>query len=178
MPVAFVPSVSVICGQCGGSGRSPMPCLQCSGDGGNFQKRVYDVTCPPGVPENNVVVLREKGSYNKLLRNKQDLHVVFRYAFSKGLRLDGRDVHVKTVLSLHQLITGFSQEITVFREKIMLSSDGYIDPTVPFKIPGGGLPTLGNTDHGNLWVHFEVTFPKTLSDFKNSEVTRSTADEN
>ena len=89
-------------------------------------------------------------------------------------------MHIKTVLSLHQLISGFSQEIKVFRENFNLSSDGYIDPTVPLKIPGAGLPALGNnTDHGNLWVHFEVTFPQTLTDFKNSEVVaRSTADEN
>jgi molecular chaperone DnaJ len=170
-------AVLIGCANCHGRGRCAARCGACSGDGTVFRKRAYDIKCPVGVPDGHVVQLKGKGAYARQFDCHQDLHVVFQYAFTSRVRADGRDIHIDLPIDLADLMFGFKRVLHVYREQFLIETDGYIDPNMPHKLAGQGLPAMsGAGAPGDLFVHVRVTLPSALDARFESKLDTTTHD--
>eukprot|EP01062_Namystynia_karyoxenos_P035672 TRINITY_DN2607_c2_g1_i1.p1 TRINITY_DN2607_c2_g1~~TRINITY_DN2607_c2_g1_i1.p1 ORF type:complete len:257 (+),score=111.45 TRINITY_DN2607_c2_g1_i1:670-1440(+) len=139
---------------------------QCSSRSGSVRRRTeIEVNVEAGTPEGHELVFEmEADEYAD--RIPGDVKFSVTTAPHKTFRREGDDLHMTVVLTLLESLVGFEKEykhmdghtFSVARE----------DPTphdFVLKIAGEGMPKHHvPSDKGDLFVHFEVAFPRTVSE--------------
>ena len=130
----------------------------------NETEHIY-VSVPPGVDNNEVIVMQNCGN-TVSAELKGDIRFVIKVNESSMFERRGMDLLHKRTISLKESLTGFSIDITHVSGKLLclnnLKNRTIISPNYKKIIPNLGMMRDGNV--GNLIIEFSVAFPETLTD--------------
>lgn len=124
------------------------------------------VTVPPGIDNNEILVMRDRG--NMVHENcRGDLKFIFQVEGTSeaGLQRQGLDLIYHKSISLKEALCGFSFDIKHLNGKGLclnnMTNPTIIRPNFKKVIPGLGMNREGNC--GNLVIEFAVDFPESLT---------------
>jgi DnaJ-class molecular chaperone len=122
------------------------------------------VQIPPGIDENEVIILRDQGHVlNDSISGDIKLTVEIRN--TTVFERHGTDLIYKKHLSLKEALCGFSFELAHLNGKMInmnnISNSSIVKPNYKKVVPGLGMQKNGQT--GNLVIEMFVDFPDTLT---------------
>ena len=121
------------------------------------------VTIPPGIDENEIIVIKNKG--NTISENlKGDIKVIVKILNETNFKRNGLDLILEKNITLKESLCGFSFEIKYINGKsyTLNNNKGNIIPPEYKKIYSGMGLTRGEYK-GNMIIHFHVNFPESLT---------------
>jgi len=122
------------------------------------------VAIPPGISENEVVIMREKGNVlnDKI---KGDIKICIQIVNNTVFKRHGLDLIIHKKISLKEALCGFSFEINHLNGKTLLmnnmTNNTVIPPNYKKVIPNLGMNK--NQSTGHLIIDFSVEFPENLT---------------
>ena len=122
------------------------------------------ITVPPGIDDNEVLLLLEKGNAVND-QCKGDIKVVIHLENKSGFKRQGLDLIYRKSISLKEALCGFAFEIPHINGKT-LSLNNKSNPTIVkpnYKKVVQGLGMMRDNTYGNLIIEFEVEFPESLT---------------
>lgn len=130
----------------------------------NVQAQTINVSIPPGIDENEVVILREMGNSVENAM-KGDIKIVIQITNSTMFQRQGLDLVCNHTISLKEALCGFKYDIRHLNNKTLsfnnLTNVTIIKPGYKKVIPNLGMNKNGQS--GNLIIQFDVAFPDSLS---------------
>jgi len=121
------------------------------------------VTIPPGVDDNELIVVANKGHINQLGQSG-DVRLFIQICNSTPFARRGLDLHMTKTISLSDALCGFSFCVTHLNGKVYTLNNNrgnIITPGFKKTIPQMGICRDGHT--GNLIVEFAVEFPGSIT---------------
>ncbi|KAL7751926.1 DnaJ-like protein xdj1 [Sorochytrium milnesiophthora] len=172
------PNVSKRCLQCEGSGvttsirsvgngmfaQSHETCRRCQGTGSYIPEKLQCRICKGKkvVSEKKTIeVIVEKGMQHGLPVG--DLHIVIDQQPHALFRRKDADLEVKLTISLREALCGFERHVKHLDGRFLciVQPAGHVVRPGEFKrIVGEGMPRKRTHDHGDLYVRFDVEYPK------------------
>lgn len=130
-----------------------------------IQTEAIQVTIPPGIDDNELILMRNCG--NELSEdNKGDVKFVVSVAASPTFERHGMDLIYRKTISLREALCGFSFQVMHPNGRQLLMVDNSTNKTIVkpgYKkvISNMGMVREGNS--GNMIIEFGVDFPETLT---------------
>jgi DnaJ-class molecular chaperone len=159
------------CNKCGGDGiiiRGKPSCKICCGKG-TFSKDVKaTLIIPKGVNESYRTAFPELGEQPKVDTMKPgDLIISIRIEEHPHFIRNGNDLHYKTDITFINSVIGTNITIPYFKETIEINTKifGVISNGKKYMIEGKGMPILNTNNKGNMFIEFNINYPK----IKNAE---------
>lgn len=153
---------TIPCQSCMGQGTTVQHnkfCTKCKGNKVMFNKKLFELKLPKGIPNNYEVLMEGKGAYNKETKQNNDIRFRFVYKIQEPYKIDkDMNVHYVIDVSLEELLAGFSKDIKVYRENIKLINDYYFNPNKQLIIHNYGLYDMRAEKHRDLIIHFNIIF--------------------
>ena len=150
------------CPTCGGQGNTVQHnkyCLKCKGKKILYNKKLFELKLPKGIPNKYEVVMEGKGAYNSENKNNNDIRFRFIYNISQPYQIDDdKTVHYRINLTLEELLGGFEKDIDVYKEKFTLKSEHYFNPTKTLVIHGFGIYDMKSEQQRDLHIHFNIIY--------------------
>ena len=129
-----------------------------------FEKETLYITIPKGIDDNELILIENKGnSVNE--QCKGDVKVFIKIINNTEFERSGVDLLIKRTISLKEALCGFQFELKYINGKsytLNNNSGNIITPDYRKVIPNMGLTR--DTHVGNLIIHFQVDFPKSLTE--------------
>lgn len=139
-------------------------CHSCQGDGTKRKKTTIELIITKGCPNNNAQVFKDKGSYNKQLKEKNDLVIMTHYKLEDGLQVDGDGNVMKTIeVKMEDMLCGFIRPIKLYGKDFKLVSHGYYNPSKEIIVKHIGLPQINRKKPGDLIIRTSVQYPDDAS---------------
>jgi len=170
-------SIGRPCPRCRGQGSLlDSPCAGCGGEGRRHAEKSIRVKVPAGVDDGQRIRLPGEGEAGPRGGPPGDLYVRLRVEPHEVFERRGADLHVSLPLSFPQVALG--DEVSV------PTLEGEADVRVPAGTESGdvirlrehGVPRLGASGRGDLYLHVQVRTPKRLSS-KQKKLLREYADQ-
>jgi len=150
------------CPSCAGQGTTVQHnkhCQKCKGTKCAYNKRKFELKLPKGIPNNYEVLMEGKGAYNQESKRNNDIRFRFIYNISEPYKVDeDKTVHYHIKLPLEELLTGFSKDITIYKEKFKLVSDYYFNPIKNLVLHGMGIYDMQAEKSRDLHIHFDIVY--------------------
>lgn len=150
------------CGTCAGQGtyvQHNKHCMKCKGKKTMYNKKLFELKLPKGIPNNYEVNMPGKGPYNTETRSASDMKFRFVYDIKEPYVIDqDKNVHYTVNITLEELLAGFVKEITVYNEKMVLVSEHYFNPTNALVIKGKGLYHMEAEKQKDLFIDFKINY--------------------
>lgn len=130
-----------------------------------FEREGYYVTVDieKGMQDGQEVVFYEDGE-PKIDGEAGDLKFRIRTAPHDKFKRQGDDLHTTVTITLVQALVGFEKTIKHLDDHLVdISSKGITKPKEVKKYKGEGMPLHFSNKKGDLYVTFEVLFPKSLT---------------
>jgi DnaJ family protein A protein 2 len=129
-----------------------------------FEKETLYITIPKGIDDNEMIIIENKGnSINETC--KGDVKIFIKIINNTEFERNGLDLLIKRTISLKEALCGFQFELKYINGKsytLNNNSGNIITPDYKKVIPNMGLTR--DTHVGNLIIHFQVDFPKSLTE--------------
>ena len=155
--------LNINCLSCGGHGiiyKSNRRCLYCK-NGYLTKETEFNIVVPKGVPENHILVVKNKGSYNKTNKNYNHIKLKFIYDLPTNIQIIGNAVFVNVDITLPELLCGFKKNVDFGSNNFEIKMDTYFDPTDVITYSKMGLPKYKDEEIiGDVVIKFNVIFPK------------------
>ncbi|CAL6018393.1 Chaperone_protein DnaJ subfamily A [Hexamita inflata] len=141
-------------------------CQKCNGKRVAIERKVLKVRVEPGTSDDFQQTLYQEGNWEPGM-SQGDYIIIFKQKKSKVFRREEADLFMDKVISLDEAVCGTSfkvqhpngDEITIFRKAGECINHGQI-----LCCKSLGMPIKGRIyEHGNLFIKFEVKFPKQIS---------------
>lgn len=156
--------VAQTCPNCRGTGQTiEKPCRTCGGEGRAERTSRVKLRIPAGVDEG--ARLRSSGGGEAGIRGGSpgDLYVVVHLARHHIFEREGRDLHCEVPLPFVTAALGGEIHVP--------SLTGFVDLKIPagtqsgttFRVKGQGMPVVGSTTRGDLFIRTEVEVPTRLN---------------
>ena len=126
------------------------------------------IIIPKGINESYRTAFPELGEQPKTDNIKPgDLIISVKIEEHKYFKRNGNDLHYKTNISFINSIIGQVITIPYFKETIELDTKifGVISNGKKYLIEGKGMPILNTNNKGNMFIEFNINYPK----IKNAE---------
>ena len=171
---------NINCKSCNGSGnifKTNRRCIHCIN--GLIDKEMeINIAVPTSVPNNHIFIIKNKGSYNKLNKNYNDIKLKFIYNLDKNIKIKNNNIILKINITLRELFCGFKKKIKLSKDFIEISMDKYFNPSESIIYKGMGLTkykSQNNTENnsennktnnednlniGDLILEFNIIYPK------------------
>lgn len=153
---------SIVCPSCAGEGTTVQHnkhCTKCKGKKTLYNKKVFELKLPKGIPNEYEVVMEGKGAYNQQTKTNSDIRFRFMYNIKEPYRLDGdKTVHYILPITLEELLGGFMKTIDIYKEKITLISDHYFNPVKTLVLHNMGIYDMKSEKQRDLHIHFNVIY--------------------
>ncbi|PIR49060.1 molecular chaperone DnaJ [Candidatus Peregrinibacteria bacterium CG10_big_fil_rev_8_21_14_0_10_55_24] len=155
---------SVLCRRCGGSGSIPeRPCASCSGEGRHRTKETITVEVPAGIHNGQTLRLNGQGDAGRQGAPAGDLYVLIAVEEDPRFRRDGDDVATQVTVSVLDAILGAEVSVPTPHGSVELKIPAGTQPSQVLRLKGKGMPVLGTSRQGNLYVTVRVEIPSKLS---------------
>jgi molecular chaperone DnaJ len=152
------------CPRCSGEGKIVTdPCRVCGGEGRVREDRRIKVKIPPGVDTGNYLTLRGEGNVGPRGGPAGDLLVVIEVEPHDLFERHGDDVMTELPISFPQATLGAELEVPTLHGKASLEISAGTQPGDVIRMPGEGIPHLGEDGRGDQLVQVHVWVPMRLS---------------
>jgi DnaJ family protein A protein 2 len=160
-----------LCPNCEGRGvdvffAPGVACTDCSGRGYFTEEDAVGIRIQPGSYDGQLIISKGKGNYSLLTRTSGDLVLVIR---EQGDRFFLRDpmtgpenLFLDIDISLCDALVGYACEIPHPGGNFLVQTGGIVEPNSMMVVRGAGMPKLGTSQLGDLFIKFHIKFPKTL----------------
>jgi len=158
------------CPKCSGKGEivndPEKVCKKCKGKRVIQEQKTLNVHVEPGTPDQYQQTCYQEGNWEPGM-TQGDFVIIFREKKHRVFRREEADLFMDKVIGLDEALCGTSfkiqhpsgEEITIFRKPGECINNGQI-----LAVKGAGMPIKGRIyEHGNLFIKFEVKFPKQIS---------------
>ena len=153
------------CTTCGGSGRiAGAVCHVCQGQGALLRPKRLEVKIPPGARDGTRVRIAGEGHPGAGGGPRGDLYVVASVRPHPRFERRGDDLHTEVELPLLDALLGGEVKVeTIVGKQVALKIPSPTQNGRVFRLNGLGMPKLGGTGHGALFVRVKVSLPTELS---------------
>jgi DnaJ-class molecular chaperone len=161
----------VRCNKCEGQGsiiKGKSGCTVCKGDGVFNKEKKATLIIPKGVDESYRTAFPELGEQPKTKNTiPGDLIITIEIVEHKDFDRKGNDLYYKYDISFINSIIGENITIPYFKESIKINTVifGVLSNGKNYLIEGKGMPILNTSNKGNMYIVFNITYPK----IKNTE---------
>ena len=148
------------CPSCAGNGSAiKKPCHTCKGQKTIYNKKVFDLKLPKGIPNNHEVRMPGRGSFNVQTKQNKDMVFKFKHSIQDPYKLDENlNVIMSIPITIEELVGGFAKQIKLYKDDITITSDRYFNPKKPTVLNGKGIYDMKNDVTTDLHLKFEVEF--------------------
>lgn len=157
------------CGKCGGEGKifkREDICKKCNGEKTINKREKVEIPIEKGIPNKHQIKMEDKGNEHPEYRTGDLVVVVFTNPHPVFTR-KGSNLYMKKKISLYEALVGFKFNVEQLDGNLVTvtTSPGEIIQHKQVKmVPDLGLPIYNETfSFGNLYVEFEVEFPKNVN---------------
>lgn len=157
---------SSTCDNCSGSGTiisAKSSCSDCKGKGTYMKDNNASLIIPPGIDENFKTVFKDLGEQPKNSNSTPgDLIFNFNILEHKHFVRNGNDLHYKQDISFIDSILSKNISIPYFKETININTKifGVLANGKKYLLEGKGLPIINTKNKGNMFIEFNITYPK------------------
>jgi molecular chaperone DnaJ len=163
---SFLGTVSTVsvCPNCRGEGRViSTPCSECSGAGRVAKTKEISIKIPAGIRSGSKLRISGEGNIGQRNGINGDLFVFVNVSKHSVFDRDGDDLYMKKEISFAQASLGTTIEIQTLFGKVDLKVPAGTQPSSSFRLKGKGMPHLGRSGQGDLYVIISIGIPKSLS---------------
>lgn len=148
------------CPSCSGNGSAiKRACLSCKAQKTVYNKKVFDLRLPKGIPNGHEVRMPGRGGYNMATKSNKDMVFKFKHDIQPPYSLDEHGNVLYTVpITIEELVGGFTKTVKLYREETTLSSDRYFNPDRPVVLKGRGIHSMQTGECTDLHLVFKVEF--------------------
>jgi molecular chaperone DnaJ len=166
---------TVTCGECGGTGRSIIPCRNCRGDGRTSRSEILDIDLPPGVATGSRIRISGKGNSGRFGGPAGDLYVVVKVGEHPFFRRIGDNVHCSIPLTLTEAALGTKIEIPTIDGPAVVRVPPGTQSGQVLRMRGRGAPSLLNPGlRGDQYAEVRVVVPR-IADERSKQILRELA---
>ena len=152
------------CPDCQGSGEVISdPCKHCSGSGRTKERTKLRVKIPAGIEEGSRLRSGGNGDYGAKGGPAGDLYIVVQIKAHELFEREGDDLHCQMPLSFSTAALGGETTVPTLDGKANLKIPAGTQNGTTFRLRGKGIKTLGESHHGDLYVHVTIAVPTKLS---------------
>jgi DnaJ family protein A protein 2 len=154
------------CDKCNGQGQiinAKKSCTECEGNGQYTKEMQAHLTLPKGVHTGYKTVFPEMGEQpSKPNQKAGDLILEVIVAEHPVLKRNGNDLYYKCDLTFIESITGKEIAIPYFKDTVKLNTNmfGVVYPTKQYMIEKKGMPIIETNNFGNMFIEFNINYPK------------------
>lgn len=164
------------CDMCDATGfitEAKKSCSECNGHGKYSKDINAHLVLPKGIDNGYRTAFPELGEQPKIPGQKAgDLILEICINEHPHFRRNGNDIYYKCNISYIESVLGKKITIPYFKENIEINTNtfGIVYPGKPYLIVDKGLPILNTNRTGNMYVEFNIEFPKIKNDDKLDEL--------
>ena len=153
------------CATCGGNGQiAGAICHICQGQGASLRPKRLEVKIPPGASDGTRVRITGEGHPGPGGGPRGDLYVVASVRPHPRFERQGDDLHTEVELPLLDALLGGEVKVeTIVGKRVALKIPSPTQNGRVFRLTGLGMPKLGGSGHGALFVRVKVSLPTELS---------------
>ncbi|MEZ5317625.1 MAG: J domain-containing protein [Vicinamibacterales bacterium] len=152
------------CEACGGSGQLGwQSCRPCAGVGLQPRAGVATVVVPPGLESGARVAVPGRGHAGARGGPAGDLYVTVTVAAHPHLRRDGRDLHLRLPVALHEAALGAKVAVPSLDGAVRLRIPPGTSSGQRLRLRGRGVPSAGG-EAGDLIVEIQIVLPDVLDE--------------
>ncbi|MEK7146978.1 MAG: DnaJ C-terminal domain-containing protein [Patescibacteria group bacterium] len=153
-----------VCPDCLGSGEKPNKiCVYCSGSGRETGSHQVEIFIKPGIDDRQVITVKGAGEAGGRNSQPGDLYLVVKVKPHPAFERRGPDLLIKQSISVAETFLGKKIKINTLAGRfIEIEMPSGFNFKEKLRIAGLGMPKLEG-GHGDLYVDFELRYPKKLS---------------
>lgn len=157
----FIQSISV-CDVCHGRGQLiEHPCPTCAGHGQQLATEEVKVRIPKGAPDGLVLRVAGHGMAPPVSGGAPgDLLVVVQTEPDQRFERRGADLFRVETLSIADAVLGTTLDVDTLDGRVKVSVPPGAEPDTVLRVHGKGLPVLGESARGDLYLVVRVAIPK------------------
>jgi molecular chaperone DnaJ len=156
------------CGLCGGQGRiESETCRTCSGVGTTSRTEVITIGVPAGVDAGTRVAVPGHGHAGARGGPSGDLYVTIDVGPHPFLRRDGRDLHVRLPVAVHEAALGARVDVPTLDGSVRLRIPPGTHSGQRLRVAGQGVGAGGDAA-GDLIVEVQIVLPRELDETSRS----------
>lgn len=157
-------TISRTCSHCNGSGRIiRTPCGECHGRGRVRREKTIEVKIPAGVASGTRLRLQGEGEAGVHGGSSGDLYILVFVEEHPFYQRDGIDLYLDFPISFAQAALGTDLVIPTLQGDEKLKIPSNTSPDSVFRLKGKGLPEIGSSHRGDLYVRIKVEVPRKLN---------------
>lgn len=161
--LGMISTVSV-CPNCRGDGKViGSPCSECSGSGRAAKSKDISVKIPAGIRTGSKLRLSGEGNVGQRNGSAGDLYVFVNIKEHSVFEREGDDLYLKQVISYSQAALGASINIKTLSGNVELKIPAGTQPNTSFRLKSKGIPHLGRSGQGDLYVVIALSVPNNFS---------------
>jgi molecular chaperone DnaJ len=148
------------CPSCSGNGTCiKKACSSCQGKKTVYNKKLFELKLPKGVPNDHTVTMSKKGSYDVNTKQVKDIIFKFKHKIEKPYELDDNmNVIYNINITIEELLSGFSKKIKLYNEDTTVGSNKYFNPNNVMIIKEKGLFNMKKNKQSDLHLKFSIDF--------------------
>lgn len=155
------------CPECGGTGSTgrfrARACAACGGFGAVVKPKRIEVKIPQGVDDGSKIRLAGEGNTG-MDGTKGDLFLVVKMVPHPTFDRKGDNLHTEVTIPLLTAILGGEVEVPTLRGRGALTIPPETQNGNTFRLRGKGMPKLGKSTYGDLYIKVKVKLPSKLSE--------------
>lgn len=166
----MVQQVQVRCSACSGEGMQVKPsdlCQGCNGSCSTKEKKILEVHIEIGQKKGDHKRFTGEGDQHPSMKLSGDVLIFIQQKPHEMFRRIGSHLLLNHTISLQEALCGFEIPIEHLDRRMMvikIPAGQVIDPNFAWTVSREGMPVAGTggVERGNLVIHFNVEFPKSL----------------
>ena len=152
------------CPTCHGEGKIiTSPCTECSGSGRAVKSKDISVKIPAGINAGSKLRLSGEGNIGQRNGTTGDLFVFINIKAHSIFEREGDDLYMKQKIGYSQAALGANVNVRTLFGDVELKIPPGTQPNTSFRLKGKGMPHIGRTGQGELYVAIIVNVPTELS---------------
>ncbi|MBN1152686.1 MAG: molecular chaperone DnaJ [Dehalococcoidia bacterium] len=154
-----------VCSKCGGSGRIiKEPCSLCEGTGTLDETSHITVSIPQGVDTGHTIRIAGEGEPGDGGLEPGDLYVVASIEPHPVFQRRGDDLYIEKEIGIAQAALGTTTPVPCLLDEGELAIPPGTQTGSLFRLRGKGMPRLGSSNRGDLYVMTRTTTPQELTE--------------
>jgi len=150
-----------VCRTCNGRGKVPEKvCKECQGSGYVRKKDKIEIFPPPGINEEEVYILRDKGNYRP--GGAGDLRIKFDIDYME-FRRENDSLEKDIQVDFTDAIIGGKMKVSLLRGEKEVDIPPGTQPEEGIVLKGEGIPKKSGRGNGDIILRVKVVLPKRIS---------------
>jgi len=165
------------CDVCGGDGKIIVdPCAKCNGKGSLNKDVNIEINVPAGIDDGQHISLRGQGEPGLRGGPSGNLYILIRVKNHPIFNREGTNIYCEFPITFVQAALGAELEVPTIDGKVKYSIPEGTQTGTTFRLRNKGVPYIGSSRRGDMYVKVEVEVPKRLSE-KQKEILKEFAKE-